>query len=44
MTDEQKAHDLAVAIILNRKIDTPAEAYEEYQVMYRDIYHRLTGK
>lgn len=42
MTKEQIAHDLAITIVKNRNIDTPAEAVEEYQVMYRDILHRLS--
>lgn len=42
MTKEQIAHDLAITIVKNRNIDTPAEAVEEYQVMYKDILHRLS--
>ena len=42
MSNEQIAHDLAIAIIINRRIDTPSEAYEEYQTMYKDILHRLS--
>ncbi len=41
MSNEQIAHDLAIAIIVNRKVDTPAQALEEYQSMYKDILHRL---
>lgn len=44
MSNEQIAHDLAIAIIKNRDIDTPAQAVEEYQVMYRDILHRLKNR
>lgn len=44
MTNEQIAHDLAVAIIANRKIETPAEAFDLYQVMYKDLLHRIATK
>ncbi len=43
MSKEQIAHDLAVAIIINRKINTPAQVLEEYESMYRDILHRLSN-
>lgn len=43
MSIEQIAHDLAVAIILNRKIDTPKQALDEYQSMYKDILYRLSN-
>ena len=43
MSNEQRAHDLAIAIILNRKIDTPADAFKEYQTMYKDLLHRLNS-
>lgn len=42
MSNEQIAHDLAIAIITNRKIDTPAEAIDEYQSMYKDLLWRLS--
>lgn len=42
MSKEQIAHDLALIVVSNRHIDTPSEAVEEYQVMYRDILHRLS--
>ena len=42
MSNEQIAHDLAIVIVKNRNIDTPAQAVEEYQVMYRDILHRIS--
>lgn len=41
MSIEQIAHDLAIIVIKNRHIDTPAQAVEEYQTMYKDILHRL---
>ena len=43
MTNEQIAHDLAVVVVKNRNIDTPAQAVEEYQIMYKDILHRLSN-
>ncbi len=43
MSNEQIAHDLAIAIIINRKIDTPKQALEEYQSMYNDVLHRLSN-
>ena len=42
ISNELIAHDLAVAIVINRHIDTPAQAVEEYQTMYKDILHRIT--
>ena len=42
MSNEQIAHDLAVAIVINRKIETPKESLEEYKSMYNDILHRLS--
>lgn len=41
MSNEQKAHDLAIAVIINRKIDTPIDAFEEYQSMYKTIIHEF---
>lgn len=41
MTNEQIASQLAIAIVLNRGIDTPNQAVDEYQSMYKDILHRL---
>lgn len=41
MNNEQIAHDLAIVIVSNRNIDTPKEALEEYQAMYKDLLHRL---
>lgn len=42
MSQEQIAHDLAIVIVKNRNIDTPAQAIEEYQTIYKDILHRLS--
>ncbi len=41
MSNEQRAHDLAIAIILNRKIDTPVQAYDEYLSMYKTILNEM---
>ena len=41
MTNEQIASQLAIAIVINRNIDTPAQIVEEYQLLYKDILHRL---
>ena len=43
MSNEQIAHDLAIAIIVNRKIETPDEASNTYQKMYTDLLHRLSN-
>lgn len=42
MSNEQIAHDLSIAIIQVRGIDTPKQALEEYQTIYKDILHRLS--
>lgn len=44
MSNEQIAHDLAIVIVNNRNVDTPAQALEEYQTMYKDILHRLSNQ
>lgn len=41
MSNEQQAHDLAIAIIINRKIDTPIQAYDEYLSMYKTILNEI---
>lgn len=41
MPIEKIAHDLAVVVVKNRGIDTPAEAVEEYQTMYKYILQKL---
>lgn len=43
MSNEQIAHDLAIVIVSNRGTDTPKQALEEYQEMYKDILHRLSN-
>lgn len=43
MSNEQIAHDLAVALVINRQIDTPKQALEEYKTMYKDVLHRLSN-
>lgn len=43
MSNEQIAHDLAITIVKNRGIDTPKEALDEYQTMYKDLLHRLSN-
>ena len=41
MSDEQIAHDLAIVIVKNRGIDTPIDALEEYQEMYKTLLHNI---
>ena len=41
MSNEQRAHDLAIAIIINRGIEAHIDAYKEYLSAYKTILHEL---
>lgn len=41
MSNEQRAHDLAIAIVLNRGIEAHIDAYDEYLSAYKTILHEI---